>query len=309
MDMTGQSLKFSVVMPLFNKAAFVVEALNSVLAQTYPSHEIIVVDDGSTDESVSHIQSQSYPNLTLVRQSNAGVSVARNVGISAATGDFVVFLDADDRYRPNFLAALAKLADDFPGASILCTGYCRFTDNATQSIGSGIQPPPRGLLEDFYTEWCRTSFFSTISTAVRINAFNENEIFFPPGERLGEDQDVWFRLAEKYVIAFDPAILSEYRIGVEGSATQVSKVLNILPCYTRLAARLSNGKVPKRLVFGARMLLASHYLNVARARISVGDTDGATKLIRDPLARANVKYFLRTIALVYSAKLGLVTTK
>lgn len=307
--MVNYSPKFSIVVPLFNKASYIVEALNSVSAQTYPPYEIIVVDDGSTDESVRCVQAFAHPNLRLIRQPNAGVSAARNVGINAATGSHIAFLDGDDRYRPDFLATLVQLANDFPSANLLCTGYCRFSAEGSQTIGPVPIAPPRGLLLDFYGEWCRTSFFSTISIAVRTNAFRESQIKFPNGERLGEDQDVWFRLAERYDLAFDPKILSEYRIDVVGSATQTAKVLNVLPCYQRLAARITNGTVPKRLVPGAKRLLASHYLNVARSRLVDGDNDGAMHLVWDPLARANPSYFLRTMALAYLGKLGLGATK
>jgi len=302
--MTNQPLKISVVVPLYNKAAYVVEALESVMAQTYEAYEIIVVDDGSTDDSVNKIAAITGVSIRLIKQANAGVSVARNTGIKAATGDIITFLDADDRYLPGFLAAIAQLASDFPSASVFATAFHRFTTTSTQvsAPSSNAAHLHRGLVSNFYSSWSRSSFFCTDSVGVRTVALRESNIVFPPGERLGEDQDVWFRLAERFPLAFDPAVLSEYRVDVADSATRANHSNSILPCYRRLAQRLQDNTVPIALMHGARRLVASHYLNVARAKLSDKDIAGALQLIRHPLARANSLYFLRTATLVFAAK-------
>jgi predicted ATPase len=91
---------------------------------------------------------------------------------------------------------------------------------------------------------------------------------------------------------------------VIGSATHLSRVSDLLPCYQRLASRLVQGAVPSELAAGAQRLLASHYLNVARARLSRNDIAGATELVLQPASRANPVYFLRTLALVGMSHLG-----
>ncbi len=100
--------RFSIVIPCFNQGAFLHESLESALAQTRPAHEIIVVDDGSTDRyTVERIDALCKPPVRLVRQANRGLSGARNAGVDAASGDFIVPLDADDRFTPDALAAYA----------------------------------------------------------------------------------------------------------------------------------------------------------------------------------------------------------
>ncbi len=105
--MSGPSV--SVIVPVYNSERFLAEALNSIVGQTVPPAEIVVVDDGSTDQSAAI--AARYPSVRLVRQANAGVSAARNAGLAAATGERLAFLDADDLFLPGKLAAQARALD------------------------------------------------------------------------------------------------------------------------------------------------------------------------------------------------------
>lgn len=303
--MSSDSPKFSVVIPLYNKAAYVAQAISSALGQTVLPHEIIIIDDGSTDNGAGVVAAFAHPLVKLIQQPNAGVAAARNSGITACTGDFIAFLDADDRYLPHFLATISRLIREYPSADIFCTFYRKFS--ATGRHISNEQPRlklrERGLVNDFYAHWGRSPFFCSDSIAVRRAAFIESAVRFPIGERLGEDQDTWFRLAERYALAFDPATACEYRVDVPASATQCLTVIDILPCYQRLAERLQLKTVPNKMVKSARRLLASHYLNVARARLAIGDRDGVYQLLSHPFARCNLPYLFRTL-LWYVASFG-----
>ena len=105
-------MNVAIIIPAYNAAAFVAEAIGSALAQTVAAAQVIVVDDGSTDDTAS-IAAQFGDKVRVLRQSNAGVSTARNLGAAQATAEWLLFLDADDRLRPGALAALLARAGNF----------------------------------------------------------------------------------------------------------------------------------------------------------------------------------------------------
>src|SRR5918995_1252705 len=110
----------SVVIPCYNQAHFLVEAIESVLAQSYPRFEIVVVDDGSTDDT-SEVAAR-YPGVRYVYQNNQGVSAARNSGLARSEGEYVVFLDADDRLLPEALEAGLRCLEARPECAFV-SGY------------------------------------------------------------------------------------------------------------------------------------------------------------------------------------------
>lgn len=290
-----QSPTISVVIPLYNKAAYVEEAVSSVLSQTHSAYEIIVVDDGSTDGGPLLVEAIQSPLIKLIRQANAGVSAARNAGIAAAQGDYIAFLDADDRYLPGFLAAVMALVADYPQATLLGTGHRRFWADGKALIQPRHRSVARrGVVPDFYMAWARSSFLFTSSLAVKRTAFDDPALRFAHGERLGEDLDVWFRLAERFPVAYDPEIQTEYRMGVVDSATNSTLLLDPLPCYWRLAERLDTGAVPSALHSGARRLLASHFLTVSFSRARAGDIGGALRLLANPISFGKPYYWVKT---------------
>lgn len=296
----------SVVIPLYNKAAYITEAIQSVLSQTLPALEVVVVDDGSTDDGPDRVRALAHPRVRLVSQANGGVSAARNHGITLATGDLVAFLDADDLHHPDYLASVALLSQRYPQAGVYCTGYSRVdaAGRRTEVGHGGVAPGASALIADFYGDWSRSSFTCTISTTVRRELLLSLWPPFPPGERLGEDQDLWFRLAEAGAVAYCNQPLADYRVEVPNSATQAGQVLAPLPCYQRLAQRLASRQVPVRMRAGARRLLACHLINVARARAQAGQLRDAAALLRQPTSLGNLPYWLRSVGWLGWLSLG-----
>ena len=106
-------MRFSVIIPLYNKAPYVARAIDSVLAQSFKDYELIIMDDGSKDDSFEIVSNsiEGRQNCHLYRQENAGVSMARNNGVAASKGDYLCFLDADDWWDSCFLEEMSKLID------------------------------------------------------------------------------------------------------------------------------------------------------------------------------------------------------
>ncbi|MFN3750060.1 MAG: glycosyltransferase family 2 protein [Thiobacillus sp.] len=135
--------RFSVVIPAFNSAATLARAIESVRAQTWPAHEILVVDDGSTDATAE--VAAGCDGVRLIRQKNSGVSVARNAGAAAATGDWLAFLDADDWYAPDRLRLHAEwIADD--AALDFLTGDYEYRDDAGKRLGTSMAQHESGRM-------------------------------------------------------------------------------------------------------------------------------------------------------------------
>jgi glycosyltransferase involved in cell wall biosynthesis len=136
--------RFSVVIPAFNSAATLARAIESVRAQAWPAHEIIVVDDGSTD-ATAEVAASFGEAVRLIRQPNSGVSVARNAGATAATGDWLAFLDADDWYAPDRLKLHAEWIAEDPALDFL-TGDYEYRDDAGKLLGTSMAQHESGRM-------------------------------------------------------------------------------------------------------------------------------------------------------------------
>lgn len=195
-------MRFSVVIPLYNKAPYVRKALESVFAQTFRDFELIVVDDGSKDESYdvakSVLERCDVPYL-LIHQENAGVSTARNNGVTASRGDYLCFLDADDWWAPEFLGKMDKLIRDYPDAGIYGTNYYYVKNGRQRVCVSNIVT---GFF-NYYTKYAETLVMPLTSSSVSIprNVFEEMKGFHHY-LRFGEDFDLWIRIVLKYRVVF-----------------------------------------------------------------------------------------------------------
>jgi len=131
-----EAVRFSVILPAFNAATTLSKAIDSVLNQTWPAHEIIVIDDGSTDDTA--VAAQAYGDrIIFIQQANAGVSAARNKGAEIATGDWLAFLDADDWFYPDRLRWHAEWIAQDPGLDFL-TGDYEYRDEQGALIGTSM---------------------------------------------------------------------------------------------------------------------------------------------------------------------------
>lgn len=263
---------FSVVMPLFDKAPYVQDAVASVLGQRCGDLELLVVDDGSRDGGADLLAPLRDPRLRIVRQSNAGVSVARNRGIALARGPWITFLDADDWQHPDYLCELLRLQRAHPGARALACGYLRF-DGARLSPAPWRLPPQRPTdewIQNLPSRWMQGPAFFTGSIAARRSLLQAMQPCFPPGETQGEDLDLWFRLAERTAIAFAPRPLVAYRLDAHDSLSDRHDPGELPPWLARLARRAEAAPPDTPWRRPALGLVAQQQLSLARQALSQG---------------------------------------
>ena len=116
-------IKFSVVIPLYNKQQSIVNTILSVFKQSYQNFEIVIIDDGSADSSVDAVKSISDERIRLIHQENQGVSAARNRGIKEASYEWIAFLDGDDLWESNHLEEIVKMMKVFPEHKVYVTSF------------------------------------------------------------------------------------------------------------------------------------------------------------------------------------------
>ncbi len=206
----------TVVMPTFDKAPYVGEAVASVLAQTDPAFELVVVDDGSTDGSaaVAEAAARGDARVRVLRQRNGGVSAARNAGIDAARTAWVALIDADDVWRPGFLAAVRAAIDAHPDAAMVAAGYAFASAHDDASVApaaaEGVAAPVR---TDLLALWARLQACPVHASAVAVRRDAIRAAGgFPVGMSLGEDLLTWLNLAEAGPFVHVPQVLAGYRV-------------------------------------------------------------------------------------------------
>jgi glycosyltransferase involved in cell wall biosynthesis len=213
--------KFSVIMPLYNKATHVKRAVQSVLDQTCDDLELIVIDDGSTDGGGEVVRLFNDPRMSLVRQDNAGVSVARNRGIGLAKGELVAFLDADDSWERDFLMTIGRLRDNFPQAGLYATAYNIVWPNGQVLRGKFRaipEPPWEGIMPSYFKS-ATLGDPPIWTSAVAIPRKILSKVGgFLAGKRMGEDLDLWGRIALQYPVAFSSWVGATYHRDAENRA-------------------------------------------------------------------------------------------
>jgi glycosyltransferase involved in cell wall biosynthesis len=197
----------SVVIPTYNYGRFIPDAVERVLAQTYQDFEIIVVDDGSTDDTQKRLEPY-MDRIRFIQQQNQGCSTARNTGIQAATGEWIAFMDADDLWHPRKLEIQMAYLARHPGVGLLATDSLMNVSADWPAVSSASDPPSTDIsLEDIVIR----SRFAPSTVVVRKECFDKVGMF---DTELGsvEDRDMWIRIACHYSVAQVHAPLIWYRI-------------------------------------------------------------------------------------------------
>jgi glycosyltransferase involved in cell wall biosynthesis len=249
----------AVIIPAFNQARFLADAIMSVLAQTRPADEIIVVDDGSTDDPATVVA--RFQKVQLIRQDNRGPSAARNTGLCRCSANYIVFLDADDRLIPTALETGLRCIARRPECAFVY-GALRLIAENGHPIGSNLFIPING---DAHLAFLRQNLISMPAAALyrrdcllAVKGWDESM-------RRCEDHDIYLRMARRYPIVGHPNLVAEYRQHSNNTSQnhveQLKEALRLLDLHearitidapTRAALR--SGRANKRKLYVSRML-------------------------------------------------------
>lgn len=204
---------FSVVIPVYNKEKEIKSTLESVLNQTFADFEVILVDDGSTDNSVAIVRSCEDVRIKLVMQENQGVSAARNTGIRNASAQYIALLDADDRWKTNYLEEQYKLIQKYPVCNVFAVNYYylySFGNLVLNRVNHLNMHGEDGILDDyFYIGATSQPPIWTSAVVIRKKALEQIN-GFPVGIKSGEDLLTWAKLAYYNKIAYSKKSLAIY---------------------------------------------------------------------------------------------------
>jgi glycosyltransferase involved in cell wall biosynthesis len=197
---------FSVVIPLYNKASVLRSTLDSVLAQSFNDFEIIIVNDGSTDNSLQIAESYTDDRIKLFSKKNGGAAEARNYGITKATHDYIAFLDADDYWDNDYLLKMGALIKQYPECGMYASAHRIVYASKTVDQSTHIKS---GILKDYYKEMIKAPVTWTSATVVKRSVFDDVGSF-PVGMVAGQDTFLWAKVATKYAVAFTSEVLASY---------------------------------------------------------------------------------------------------
>ena len=263
----------SVIIPTYNRAALVTRAIESVLQQTFSSHEVIVVDDASTDETAQMLSSRYGSKIVYIKKDiNQGLAAARNTGIRAATGTLVAFLDDDDEWLPDKLALQVPLISPDAAAGLVYCGYTQVAEDG--SIIRHIRPEKKGfilsdLLEDNYITGSASAVLIKREVLDKAGYFDETLTAC-------EDWDLWIRIARQCPIDYADHILVIYKIHADNMHKDLFKMEQNTARVLDKHRSSMNEKIRSRRFY-------RHYISFAWQQYKAGNTEEFRRLLYSAL--------------------------
>ncbi|UNH23490.1 glycosyltransferase family 2 protein [Moellerella wisconsensis] len=189
---------------MYNKQNSIINTVNSVLNQKYKyDFEIVIVDDGSTDDSIQELKKIDNPKVKIIKKTNGGESDARNIGILNSKYEYVAFLDADDVWTNDFLETIYSLKKLYSDAEVLCTKYIRKNKKIEIPPKHDLWKIKHGYINNYFKEINNTlgdMILTSSSTCIAKSAISKIGLF-SYSDKLGADQDYWFRIFKNNIKA------------------------------------------------------------------------------------------------------------
>ena len=249
---------FSVIIPLYNKQNYVENALKSIINQTFTDYEIIIVNDCSTDKSVSKIEPYLSDKIKLIQhEKNKGLSATRNTGIKNAKADDVTYLDADDVWKPAFLETIFRLIQNFPEAKIFGTNYEEVYGQRILNPQNNSDLLPNNFegIIDFFKMNTKQGIYNHGSVCFHKSVF-EKVGFYDEKITFSEDIDFNIRANSQFKLAYCNTIGMQYTMQSENQLTTSKISYKVIPDFNLYDKLASDNNYIKKYIDFERYVLA-----------------------------------------------------
>jgi glycosyltransferase involved in cell wall biosynthesis len=251
---------FSVVIPLFNKEKYIQNAIVSIQNQTYTNFELIIIDDGSTDNSAEKVKPYLSEKIKLIaHDKNKGLSAARNTGIQKATSDYITFLDADDTWLPTYLEAIKYLIENFSEAQIVATNMQYVYPKKTVAIDNALSNYPneyRGYL-NFFKENIKQGLYCINTVCFHKTVFDKVG-YFDEKITFSEEIDFYIRAHLHFKFAYDTNVHANYFMEIENQLSHSNILNKTIPNYDLYDSYCDSVPNFKKFLDIQRYILAKH---------------------------------------------------
>ena len=290
---------FSIIIPLYNKEKYITSTLDSVFNQTFDNYEIIIVNDGSTDNSIELVEKYKNPKIKVFHQKNKGVSSARNLAMENANGNFFCFLDADDIWKENHLSIIHETIEKFPEAKMYCSRYITQISDTAYTTNSfiDITDSYEGIVSDFF----KSSYINRIAltSAVCIDKFVFTTLKgFDESISSGQDLDYWIKIALNYKVAITKEVTMIYNFKQDNKSLSRTNInLKTIPNFDHYKAfELKNKSLKKfldlyRVEYALQYKIANNFIKTEEllANVDIKKLPFKTKfLLKLPTTILNV---------------------
>lgn len=279
---------FSVVIPLYNKQNYIAATIQSVLAQTFTDFEVVIINDVSTDNSLSIAQSIKDDRIRIINhEKNSGLSASRNTGINNSVADYIAFLDADDIWKPDFLKEIHSLIKNYPEANIFGTHYEELYPNDIIIVPE--INAKTGIIKNFFEKEINKHIYCFSSVCVQKSLFQKTGLF-NESITMGEDVDFNIRANLQGILAYDSkpmAIITMYSENQITHSSLKDKVIVDHNYYER--TNPGNKELKKYLDF--------HRYTMAKRYKLAGDNTSFKTMLQG-ISLSNLNY--KQIVLLYS---------
>jgi len=270
----------SVIVPTYNCGKYIKEAIESILSQSYPVTEIIIIDDGSNDDTDEVVKNMNSDKIKYLSQKNLGVSSARNLGLTNATSDYIAFLDADDIWHKNMIESQIIALEQHPDIVFCFTNFMRFSDKKNEVFSDQFTfYPELSLLKTFYCKsskvhiildnaFCALVEFGEIPAFTQVIMFRRTSlqgIRFNTELKVCEDLEFFLRASIKGKVAYNSTILAYIR----RHANNVTKDFSLI----------SQDKLKALIEFKKSNSLSTSMLKALDSRIAKSYIDVSSSLI------------------------------